>query len=141
MTPTALQGQQWPLLQCKANNDPYCSTRPTMTPTAVQGRQWPLLQTAKSETTDISKWTVYVENLISIIVVSCCSNILLSSTSQATIDGFSLLGKYIPYATQTEINGKKVYIKEGDTRYCLRTPVAGGNWVLGVCSDLTVTSG
>jgi len=23
----------------KANNDPYCSTRPTMTPTAVQGQQ------------------------------------------------------------------------------------------------------
>ena len=101
----------------------------------------PYCKLAQSETTDISKLTVFVENLISIIVVTCCSNILLSSTSQATIDGFSLLGKYIPYATQPEFNGKKVYVKEGDTRYCLRTPAAGGNWVLGVCSDLTVTSG
>ena len=76
-----------------------------------------------------------------LFLATCCSNILLDSTSQATIDGFSFLGKYIPYAAQPEFNGKKVYAKEDDTRYCLRTPTAGGNWVLAFCSDLTTTSG
>ena len=74
-------------------------------------------------------------------LVTCCSSILLSSTTQTTIDGYYFLGKYITYATTPEFNGKKVYVKETDARYCLRTPEVGGKWVLGVCSNLTQTTG